>query len=110
MTVTPENPSEAKASTSIPNKAASLAVAALKAAHPDEWQSLLNAAYASLGVERKVRRTPEQAAADKAAAAEAKAAAKAAEARGKALAAAQALALQYPDLVAIVPQDENSPF
>ena len=110
MTVTTENPTEATTSTSIPNKAASIATAALKAAHQDEWQSLLTAAYESLGVERKVRRTPEQAAADKAAAAEAKAAAKAAEARSKALAAAQALALEYPDLVAIVPQDENSPF
>jgi len=110
MTVTQTDPEAKKSSTSTPNKAASLAVAALKAAHPDEWQSLLNAAYASLGVKRKVRRTPEQAAADKAAAAEAKAAAKAAEARGKALAAAQALALQYPDLVAIVPQDDTTPF
>ena len=110
MTVTTEDPTSPKANSSIPNKAASLAVAALKAAHPDEWQSLLNAAYASLGVKRKVRRTPEQVAAEKVAAAEAKAAAKVAANREKALATAQALALEYPDLVAIKPQDDSTPF
>ena len=102
MTVTQTDPEAKASSTSIPNKAASLAVAALKAAHPEEWQTLLNEAYASLGAERKVRRTPEQAAADKAAAAEEKAAKKAAEAKAKALAAAQALAAQYPDILSLV--------
>ena len=101
---------ETKTSTSQANAFYGIATTALREAHRAEFEALLDKAYADGGAVRKVRRTPEQVAAEKVAAAEAKAAQKAAEARSKALAAAQALALQYPDLVAIVPQDDTTPF
>jgi len=110
MTVTPENPSEAKATTSVANACYGAATTALREAHREEFDALLDAEYEKVGKTRIKKRTPEQVEAEKVAAAEAKAAAKAAEARSKALAAAQALALQYPDLVAIVPQDATTPF
>lgn len=105
MSVSQIDPSSIESkNTSVPNKAASLAMARLKAQHSDEWQELLTQAYASLGVTRKVRRTPEQAEAEKAAAKTAKTAAFEATRREKALATAQALALEFPDMLSVTAQ------
>jgi hypothetical protein len=86
------------------------AMSALREAHRDEFETLLDKQYADAGVERVKRRTPEQVEADRLAAKAAKEAAKVAANREKALATAQALALEYPDLVAIKPQDDSTPF
>ena len=110
MTVTPENPSEAKASTSVANACYGAATTALREKYRDEFDALLDAEYEKVGKTRIKKRTPEQVEAEKVAAAEAKAAAKVAAAREKAVAAAQALAAEYPDLIAIVPQDDSTPF
>jgi len=110
MTVTPENPSEAKATTSVANACYGAATTALREAHREEFDALLDAEYEKVGKTRVKKRTAEQIAAEKAAAAEAKAAAKVTEAREKALLQAQTLAAAYPDLIAIVPQDDSTPF
>jgi TorA maturation chaperone TorD len=73
----------------------------LRAAHPEEFEALLQAEYDREGVKRIKRLTPEERAAKVAQEKAAKEAVKAAAAREKALAAAQALALEYPDLVQV---------
>jgi hypothetical protein len=90
-----------KKSTSASNAAYGAAMTALREKHRDEFDVLLAEKRAEAGLAPVHRRTQEQIAADKARAAEMKAAAKAAAAREKALAAAQALALEYPDLVVV---------
>jgi uncharacterized protein YdaU (DUF1376 family) len=93
--------SETKDSKPTANTAYTAATAALREKHRDEFDVLLAEKRAEMGLAPVHRRTPEQVAADKVKAAEIKAAAKAAAAREKALAAAQALALEYPDLVVV---------
>lgn len=101
--------------TSGANAAYTAASAALREKYRDEFDALLAEKRAELGLAPTTRRTPEQVAADKAAAAEAKAAAKEAARRDKALAAASALANEFPDLIVVnrplvaVPED-TTPF
>jgi hypothetical protein len=92
---------ETKTSTSQANRLYGIATTALREAHRDEFEGLLNKAYADAGVERKVRRTPEQVAAEKTAAAAAREAAKEQARKEKALATAQALAAEFPDLLTV---------
>jgi hypothetical protein len=87
--------------TSLPNKAYGAATTALREAHREEFDALLTAEYAKVGLTRKVRRTAEQIAAEKVAAAEAKAAQREAARREKALATAQALQAEFPDLLTV---------
>lgn len=110
MTVTPENPSEAKASTSVANACYGAATTALREKYRDEFDALLDAEYEKVGKTRIKKRTAEQIEAEKAATKAAKEAAREAAAREKALEAAKVLAAAYPDLVAIVPQDDSTPF
>jgi hypothetical protein len=99
-----------KKSTSAANAAYGAATATLREKYREEFDALLTEKRAEMGLAPTTRRTPEQVAADKAAAAEEKAAAKEAARRSKALATATALAAEFPDLLAIVPQDDSSPF
>lgn len=98
------------------NAAYTAASAALREAHREEFDALLAAKRAEMGLPPVSRRTPEQVAADKAKAAEEKAAAKEAARRDKALAAASALASEFPDLIVVnrpveaVADDDSTPF
>lgn len=83
------------------NRLYTAATTALREAHQEEFQALLTAEYEKAGLSRKVRRTPEQVAAEKVAAAEAREAAKETARREKALATAQALANEFPGLIEV---------
>jgi hypothetical protein len=98
-----------KKSTSAANKAYGAATAELRERYRAEFDALLTAKRAEMGLPPVNRRTPEQVEADKAAAVAAKAEAKATVQREKALATAQALAAEYPDLI-VVRQSVDSPF
>lgn len=87
---------------SFANQAYVAAEKALKEAHRDEFEALLQAEYDKAGVTRRVRLSAEERAAKVAEEKAAKEALKAAAAKEKALAAARALAAEYPDLVTIV--------
>jgi hypothetical protein len=92
--------SEEKKKASFANTAYAAAERALREAHADEFDALLQAEYDKAGVTRKVRRTPEQVEADKAAAKAARQEEKEEKRRRAAFAAAQALVLEFPDAVA----------
>ena len=92
---------ETKTSTSQANRFYGIATTALREAHREEFETLLDKAYADGGAVRVKRRSPEQVEAEKVAAAEAKAAAKEAARKEKALATAQALAAEFPDLLTV---------
>jgi len=83
---------------------------ALREAHADEFESILQGIYDKAGVKRVKRLSAEERAVVEAEAKAAKEAAKAAVAREKALAAAQALAAEYPDLISVqVPSEDAVP-
>lgn len=77
------------------------ASAALRDAHREEFNALLDAEYEKAGQKRIVRKSAEERAAEKAAADEAKREAKEAARLEKALAAARALAAEFPEFVAV---------
>lgn len=96
--------SEEKKVASFANKAYAAAERALREAHADEFEALLQAEYDKAGKKRIRRLTAEERAEKVALEKAAREGAKAAKAREKALAAAQALALEYPDLVQVTAQ------
>ena len=110
MTTTIESPeTKVPSTTAVANKLYSAAMTALRLENQARFDEVLEAEYGRAGLKRKVRRTAEQAAAEKAAAAEAKTLARALAARESAVATIAALFAEYPD-VAVEFTASDTPF
>ena len=87
-----------KKDTSRANSLYAKATTALREAHRDEFEALLDKEYLEAGLVRVRRRTPEEVAAEKAAAAKAREEAKEQARKEKAKATLDALLAEFPDL------------